>query len=242
MVLRGVERGWSPLCAATFGQGRRRPRCIRSRGVWGRRDEVDAARFGPLRHDSLGEERVRVWALRRFLAQQAQRQLPRLAAMQIRVQGFRVPGDDLHRQRRQAPGLEGQLHRQHLVKYNTDRPNICLGVVRIAVADLRRHMARRTDNGVRHSLAMPEGPSNAEVAKLHKPIARQENILTLDVAVDNELRVNVLQRLRALRKDGERLPLGESAALRLPPTDDSSEVAALGVLHDDAQSRVHEKR
>eukprot|EP00962_Isochrysis_galbana_P045040 scaffold17636_cov120-Isochrysis_galbana.AAC.2 len=85
---------------------------------------------------------------------------------------------DLHDERR----LRGRvakwvLERAQFAQQYTERPDVRLLVVRVAVAQLRREVARRPDNGLSHVARGIEPPRHSKVPDLDDVAFTQENVV-----------------------------------------------------------------
>mmetsp|Transcript_16696 Transcript_16696/g.42109 ORF Transcript_16696/g.42109 Transcript_16696/m.42109 type:complete len:350 (-) Transcript_16696:13-1062(-) len=143
-------------------------------------------------------------------------------------------GDDLVDKLRHRLRLEGRPQRQHFKEQAAERPDVTLEGVRLPLAPLGRHIARRAHLSHRQ-LRVSQHPRDAEVAQLHHAVGREEDVLQRQVAVDDAEAVDVLEREEQLREPLERLRQLD-APPRLPHlVQPVREVAAARVLHGDAQ-------
>jgi hypothetical protein len=152
-----------------------------------------------------------------------------------------------HQDRGQRRGVEGLLAGEQLVQDAAEREEVGARVHRISLGLLRRHVGGRPEelSGGGEGRGLEAG--DAEVHDLRLPVAEQHDVRGLDVAVDDLLRVRVVQGLRELGHDPRRLAplhgrapghvLGEGAALHVLEGDVRrvrGGILADVVHHDDA--------
>ena len=131
-----------------------------------------------------------------------------------------------------APRL---LQRTHLVEDAAQRPHVALVGVGLVLADLGRHVVRCADHSARCRHRALHNLRDPKVAQLHE-VFGDEDVLRLEVAVQDLLGVDVVQRHHQLDEPVEHLGLREVIFLLRPPLDGCREVAALTVGHHDAQA------
>lgn len=79
-------------------------------------------------------------------------------------------------------------------------------VVRLLLHELGRHVQRRALDGREDERVVGHGPGEPEVAELHGAVGADEDVLRLHVAVDDAVRVEVVEGLDEL--PGDRLGVG----------------------------------
>ena len=159
-------------------------------------------------------------------------------------------GAVLHGHGDEAVAAEGQLPGQALVEHDAQRVDVGARVDRAAVGLLGREVVGAPDEHVgARDAGLPvrvEGARDPEVGELHGPVAGEEDVLGLDVAVDHPLRLGVGQGAADLGADagglgGRQRPLAPDARLEVLPLHElHDEVGALVVLAPVEQ--VHEVR
>ena len=105
--------------------------------------------------------------------------------------------------------VERHLARQHLEEHRRQREEIGAGVERLATHLLRRHVVRSPDDGAGlgescgtvSGKAAGDGPGETEVEQLHA-VRRQEQVRRLQVAMDHPARVQRVERIEDLQRDG----------------------------------------
>src|SRR5438874_3728370 len=128
---------------------------------------------------------------------------------------------------------EGRLAHQHLVHDARQAVLVAAAVDVVAARPLlRAHVGGRPDDGARlGDMARVsrgvDGARDAEVRHHGRP-ARQHDVFRLDVAVHDPMAVRVRQRARHLRRDAQRIFLGELRLARQP----IAQRFALHVRHD----------
>ena len=105
---------------------------------------------------------------------------------------------------------ERRLAGQHLVQHGGERVDVGARVERLVARRLLgAHVGRRPDHepGVGQLLVARalQRPSDAEVGDQRVAVPREQQVLGLDVPVDHAVLVGVLQRLRRLARDPERV-------------------------------------
>ena len=109
---------------------------------------------------------------------------------------------------------ERRLAREHLVQDDPDAVDVGRGRRAAAARLLGGHVAGRTDDrGARAVGAALSEPGDAEVAYLHPPLGRDQDVGGLDVTVDHALGVGLRECLAQLLGDPRRLPRSDRAAL-----------------------------
>ena len=131
--------------------------------------------------------------------------------------------------------MEWLIKSAQFVQDDTQGPNITLRRLWLTATRLWRHVVRRSDD--RHSCRgrRLKNLTDTEVANLDRVTASQEDILSLDVAVDDLTPVNVLQSHANLDHPMEDLLLGKRLIFRLFALDVVGYIAHLAVLHDDGE-------
>ena len=79
-----------------------------------------------------------------------------------------------------------------LVKYASERPDIGLVIVRLFFAKFGRKIVRRTDNSVRHISRLIQLASDTQIANLDHVISRQEHVDSLDITMQDAVRMQIL--------------------------------------------------
>ena len=105
--------------------------------------------------------------------------------------------------------VERHLARQHLEEHRRQREEIGAGVERLATHLLRRHVVRCPDDGAglgeaRRALraeAAGDRPGQTEVEQLHA-VRRQEEVRRLQVAIDQPARVQGVEGVEDLQRNG----------------------------------------
>ena len=105
--------------------------------------------------------------------------------------------------------VERHLARQHLEEHRRQGEEIGAGVERLAAHLLRRHVVRRPDDGAGlgeagravGAEAAGDRPGQAEVEQLHA-VRRQEQVRRLQVAMDEPARVQRVEGVEDLQRDG----------------------------------------
>jgi len=156
----------------------------------------------------------------------------------------------LHGHRDEPVAAEGELPGEALVEHDAQRVDVGAGVDRTAVGLLGREVVGAADEHVgARDAGLPvrvDGAGDPEVGELHGPVAGQEDVLGLDVAVDHALRLRVRERAAHLGADagglgGLQRALAPHARLEVLPLDElHDQVRPLGVLAPVEQ--VHEVR
>mmetsp|Transcript_40823 Transcript_40823/g.68384 ORF Transcript_40823/g.68384 Transcript_40823/m.68384 type:complete len:211 (+) Transcript_40823:685-1317(+) len=99
-----------------------------------------------------------------------------------------------------VPRLEGCLSGEHLVHEDPDRPPVRGAPVSPLAHDLRRHVLRRAAEGARRHVVRHTPPCEAEVSEAHVPAGIQQNVLRLEVAMDDAVRVQMRDGQHDLRR------------------------------------------
>ena len=109
-----------------------------------------------------------------------------------------------------ARGLEGPLAGEHLVEHHAQRPLVAAGVGQVALPGvlLGAHVGRRARSPFQSSATPPlVSPGHAEVHDQRLAVAVDHHVGRLHVAVDDPLRVGVVQRQGQLLDQLGRFPL-----------------------------------
>ena len=114
---------------------------------------------------------------------------------------------DLHDERWQGGSLERVTRRRNLVQHAAQRPHVDGLGVRQALAELRREIVRRADNGLGH-LVLLHVFGQPKVAQLdvEQPrlrVALEEHVLRLEVAVEDAGRLDAVHGPHGQRELGE---------------------------------------
>lgn len=129
--------------------------------------------------------------------------------------------------------VEGVLEGTELVQNDAQGPHVVLGVVGSVEADLGGEVVWGTDAGASLCECAGEGFADAEVTDLDVVVASEEDVLGLDIAVHDVVRVNVEQCQEHLDEIVCDLFLGDVATAAV--LDECGEVAAVGVFHHDVE-------
>mmetsp|Transcript_105291 Transcript_105291/g.280352 ORF Transcript_105291/g.280352 Transcript_105291/m.280352 type:complete len:280 (+) Transcript_105291:141-980(+) len=149
--------------------------------------------------------------------------------------GRRGAAADLLHQRDHVGRVEGHLQGAELVEDAPHGPDVRGPGVGLLLADLRAEVVGRPDLRLRAGRGGAEHPRDAEVAHLEVPAPGEEEVPALQVAVQDVLLVDVLQREERLRHPLQDLLLGDGLA-RLPrELDLRGQVPPLAVGHEDAE-------
>ena len=89
--------------------------------------------------------------------------------------------------------VEGRLQRCHFVEKNTERPNVGLKAVTLALDDFRRQVVWGPDDRFGFGASVGQDACNAKIAKLYNALLRAEDVLALQVAVQDLLVVAMLE-------------------------------------------------
>jgi hypothetical protein len=140
--------------------------------------------------------------------------------------------------------LEGTAARDEFVQQAAERPHVGLGAVLLAAKDLGRHVVRRADARRRERRvtgARAQLLGDAKVAQFEvRRRAAHKDVGGLEVAVEHAALVHVVQCERELHEPLEHLVLAEWTLARR--RDARAEIAAVGVLHHEAEMLVVDKR
>ena len=138
-------------------------------------------------------------------------------------------GNVLERDLLRGVGVIRQVPGRHLIEHDTKRIQVAARVCIEALCLLGRNIVHRS-NGLTTALLVDVFQcGNAEIRHLDHVVVRDHDVLRLDVAVDDAVRVRVLERFCNLRGIAQRLLRAEHAALR----EALLERHALDELHDD---------
>ena len=137
-------------------------------------------------------------ALRRVLGEHVVHQLAQVLGIVVGDRRMLLLHDLVHKaeQVRPSPRL---LQRAHLVQDAAQGPHVALVVVWLVLADLGRHVVWGADNGTRCRHCPFHQLANPEVSQLDVPLI-EEHVLGLEVAVQDPLRVHVVERHRELHR------------------------------------------
>jgi len=91
-------------------------------------------------------------------------------------------------------GIERRLATKELIQDNTQRPEINSVIVRLFLHEFWRHVQRGALDRCQRQRLLGERAREAEVAQLELAVRSNENILWFHVAVDDFVRVQVVQR------------------------------------------------
>src|SRR5262245_13782252 len=122
--------------------------------------------------------------------------------------------------------VEGVHSRRGDVEDHPQSVDVGLRVRHLAPDDLRREVRERSVDRALVSLA-GQRPGGSEVADLHLPRGGEEDVLRLDVAVDDALRVSGGEAAGHLDREAQELVRGKDGAR----AEDLAEVRALDELH-----------
>mmetsp|Transcript_97077 Transcript_97077/g.307945 ORF Transcript_97077/g.307945 Transcript_97077/m.307945 type:complete len:282 (+) Transcript_97077:840-1685(+) len=171
-------------------------------------------------------------ALLLVLVQHHVDQRPQVAG--VRLVGFRdlVPAD-LPREYHQGVRIERVLQSGRLVQDHATAPDVALIVVGLLLDYFWAEVVGRADHGLGIALHGLEHPRDAKVTQLDLAAGHEEDVLGLEVPVKHPPRVDVQQRETDLDEPSQDCCLRQQ--LPLPLVDCRVDVAAVGVVHDDAE-------
>ena len=135
-------------------------------------------------------------------------------------------------------GPEWRLSAQHVIERDAQRVEIATVVQGFSLGLLRAHVQRRAHRRARLRDMKPVRPQVAakpEVRDLRPPLARQEQVLGLDVPMDQPYLASGTDCLTSLAHDRQRQRQIERALL----VDVLTQVRTLDVLHRDEANRVN---
>lgn len=150
--------------------------------------ELDAAHDHWRRQDLLHAD-----ALFRLLAEQLLHQSARFVSAHAWRNRPQFSSHDLDDQGGQASCYEGQLQSQHFIQDDPQRPYVCFGAIRLAVAYLGSQVAGRSDHGHGFGGGVVQHLSDAEISKFYGATFGQEDVLSLQVAMQYVLGMDMLQ-------------------------------------------------
>mmetsp|Transcript_115081 Transcript_115081/g.320596 ORF Transcript_115081/g.320596 Transcript_115081/m.320596 type:complete len:306 (+) Transcript_115081:1547-2464(+) len=183
-----------------------------------------------LHHKGKCQDLCRAWPNCGILQQQPVKHEPPQLRVHAPGQRGHVLGLDLSEEVRQGGGGERAdvVGAAHLVEDYTERPDVALlGEHTHALCHLRREVPRRAADRGRPDLAAAQLLGQAEVSYAHAILGHEEDVFTLDVAVQDAPVMEVLQAHRDPHADSPDLALGNAGGgpqvLRL-------EVAELAIL------------
>ncbi len=103
--------------------------------------------------------------------------------------------DDTMAHHRQVLALERLVAGQHLVEHHAQREEVGPVVHLLALDLLRRHVVGRAEELTLLGEVRAVEPGDAEVRDLHPVVRGDEDVRRLDVAVDDPVRMRVVQRV-----------------------------------------------
>ena len=118
--------------------------------------------------------------------------------------------------------------RHRLVQHHADRPDVGRRRRHRAGADLRCHVGERAEQPVVDRGVRPDEHRDAEVGELHRPVAAEQDVRRLDVAVHDARRVRVGEP-----GTGRRAGAQERRIAERPGTQGCAEIAAVDELGHD---------
>mmetsp|Transcript_6853 Transcript_6853/g.12421 ORF Transcript_6853/g.12421 Transcript_6853/m.12421 type:complete len:232 (-) Transcript_6853:220-915(-) len=119
------------------------------------------------------------------------------------------------------------FQRRHFVEHAAEAPDVALEVVRLALNDLRRHVVRGADDGLRHFHRPTQHPCDAKVAQFDVAVFGQKDVLGLQVAVEHLRRVDELQTAQNLVDE----VLAVVVRQRLSGADDLVQIGVHQLIH-----------
>jgi len=129
----------------------------------------------------------------------------------------------------------------HFLQNATQTPNVRFLIVWLFLADFGGEVIWRANGCLRTVLGVLEHACNAEVTYLDFVPYVEEDVLSLEVPVEDLAVVDVLDGKRDLHEPVQDLAFGEACADLLLLGDLLEHVAAVGLIHHDAQTAlVHE--
>ena len=195
----------------------------------------------PLCNNWVAQDRVDIWTLLWVYIKHALQQI-RYVFAKMAGHVVVLSHDDLPGELMETLGVEGRLERAHLVEQDAEGPDVGLEAVGLGLDDLGRQVVGRADHRLRLRLRLAQHARNTEVAQLYHVVLRQEDVLRLQVPVQYLSIVNVLQRQADLREPVQHVILAPILQLSARPLfllvlllDAALQVAAVGVVHNDAQ-------
>mmetsp|Transcript_31688 Transcript_31688/g.94138 ORF Transcript_31688/g.94138 Transcript_31688/m.94138 type:complete len:283 (+) Transcript_31688:436-1284(+) len=162
------------------------------------------------------------------------RELSGVAGGQLRRGTLR----DLHDQRLEIRGVEGDTIRGHLVQDAAHGPDVGTPVVGLPEADLGAQVVGCADLRLCASRRALHDLRDAEVTDLDVVALGEEEVARLEVAMDDVHVVDVLQREDCLSEPAEHQILREVRAVLPVLLDPGGEVPTFAVVHGDAEPAV----
>lgn len=109
--------------------------------------------------------------------------------------------DDSLGQLMERLSVEGRLEGSHLVKQDTEGPDVRLKVVALTLDDLRGEVVRSSNDSLGSGTGVREDTSDSEISKLHDTALSQEDVLRLEITMEDLLIVSVLDSQADLSED-----------------------------------------
>ena len=153
-----------------------------------------------------------------------------LTSGRMRLDVRDVLADVLHRHGDLVLAVEGDVAREHLVEDDAERVDVGLAVDVVAQRLLGRDVVGRAEHAaVGGQAVVAQRAGDAEVGDLGRALGVEQDVLRLDVAVHDLVRVRAAERAGDLDRVGQRLVDRQPAE----PADAVLERLALDVLEDD---------